>query len=290
MKRRAVIGAFTLCMSCGSGPYPGFSEVEPGVYLRHHVLGDGDAAVQDGDSLHLWLRMALDGEATGSWLSTDAWYAAEDLRQGALVPVMARVQEGDSMSLIAAAHRYPWEVVARRGHMPPAGAEMVRAELKVLRHRSAADIAATRERARHSDPEEFERRLIGAFIQRSGLAWERWGSSWFHHRIHGVPVDTARVRPGDRVELRWRGNRLEDGRMVDVQWDAPEPFSFRFGDTDQVVEGLEVAVSLLREGQEGEFIIPASMAFGDRGVAGLVEPWTPLRYTVRLERVVRAPA
>lgn len=276
-----------LVAACSSSPYPEFKEVADSVYLRYHVLGDGEALVQDEDSIHLLFRATEWGGEPGSLLSTQSWFAATDLWHGALVPVLQRMHEGDSISLITPSVAMPWDALAPVGWRPPAGAAQVQVELALLHIRTPDMIHAEQERHRLADPEGYQRKLIAAFIERSGHVWEAWGTSLLHFRISGTAVDTARVEQGDVVYVSWRGSRLEDGVTIDDTAQKGGPFSFRYGDQDQVIKGIETAVMLLREGQEGEFIVPAEMAFGARGVGDLVEPWSPLRYAVKLEHVER---
>ena len=89
------------------------------------------------------------------------------------------------------------------------------------------------------------------------------------------------------VQLSWTGTRLEDGQVFDEQGFGKATFPWSFGTPDQLVKGLEAAVSLLREGQEGRFILPSSLAFGGKGIPGRLDPWTPVLYTVRMEAVER---
>ena len=276
-----------MASACSPSPHPGFKAVGDGVYLRYHVLGDGDAFVQDEDSIHMLVRVTELGGAPGSLLSIQRWYAGNDLRHGALLPILRRLHTGDSISLIAKAVALPWEALAPASWMPPPGATVLQLEFSLLDIRTPALIEAELERHRLADPEGYERKLIAAFVERSGHDWIAWGTSQLHYRISGLAADTARVHAGDRVEVSWRGFRLEDGVLIDDSQRNGGPFAFRYGDQDQVVKGVETAVMLLRVGQEGEFIIPAEMAFGERGVEGLVEPWSPLRYVVKLEGVVR---
>jgi FKBP-type peptidyl-prolyl cis-trans isomerase len=276
-----------LVVACDSSPHAGYKKVGEEVYLRYHALGDGEMDLQDGDSIHLVVRASLVGDAAGTLLSTQRWYAAADLRSGAFVPVVERIHEGDSIGLIAPSVAIPWDALAPVGWRPPAGASEVNVEFALLAVRDPATIEAEQERHRQADPEGYQRKLVAAFMARSGHEWQQWGTSLLHHRIEGKAVDTARVRPGDVVHLSWTGSRLEDGAVIDDTRRLGAPFSFRYGDKDQVIGGVETAVMLLREGQEGDFIIPAEMAFGARGVQGLVDPWSPVRYVVALDRVER---
>lgn len=285
---RSFVAGLLLLGACGHGKHPGFKQVADDVYLSYHVLGDGGTLVQDDDSVHLVLRMAVEGASPGSLLSTQRWYAGADLRTGAFIPVLARLYAGDSVSVITSAVSLPWEVLAPHGVPPPPGATEVRMELTLLEVRTPAMVRAGQERHRLADPEGFEHGSIMAYMERSGHVWERWGTSMLHYRIAGVPVDTARVRAGDVVHVSWRGSRVEDGAPIDDTRRNGGPFVFRYGDTDQVIKGVETAVMLLREGQEGTFIIPSTLAFGARGVEGLVGPWSPVVYVVRLEGVERS--
>lgn len=273
--------------ACSHSPHPGFKAVDEDVYLRYHVLGDGELLVQDEDSIHMLLRIAELGASPGSLLSTQRWYAGDDLRHGALVHVMRRMHIGDSISLITKSVALPWEALAPASWTPPPGAMDVQLEFALLDIHTPAMIEAEQERHRMADPEGYERKLIAAYMENSGQDWTQWGTSQLHYRITGTASDTARVKAGDRVEVSWRGFRLEDGVEIDDTKANAGPFSFRYSDQDQVIKGVETAVMLLREGQEGEFILPAEMAFGARGVDGLVEPWSPLRYVVKLESVDR---
>lgn len=274
-------------VACTDAPHQGFKEVEAGVFLKYHVLGEGEELVHDGDSVHVRVRMAASGEAPGSMLSTERWFAAEDLRSGAMAPVLKRVHEGDSISVIAQAASLPWDVLSPPAMVPPPSATLVQLEFALLQVRTPEQIEVEQERHRQADPEGYERKLIAAFMERTGHTWQQWGTSILQYRISGKASDTSRVRQGEQVEVNWRGSRLEDGVMIDETQGDAGVFTFRYGDQDQVIKGLETAVMLLREGQEGEFIFPSEMAFGVRGVPGLVEPGSPLRYVVKLERVHR---
>ena len=153
--------------------------------------------------------------------------------------------------------------------------------------RTAAMMKAGEERAQRTDPEGFERRLMAAYRARTPGPWQQWGTSDVFYAVRGAAVDTTPVRLGEQVTITYPGARMEDGRVFDDTRRNGGAFSFRFGDPDQVMLGLETAVHLLREGQEGTFLFPSSMAFGAKGIPGVLDPYTPVVYTVRLEKVGR---
>ena len=93
---------------------------------------------------------------------------------------------------------------------------------------------------------------------------------------------------GDHITISYKGRRIEDGQVFDDTQRNGEPLSFTYGDKDQVMKGLEVAVHLLREGQEGSFIFPSEYAFSAKGIPDVLDPYMPVEYTVRLEKVQRS--
>jgi FKBP-type peptidyl-prolyl cis-trans isomerase len=278
-----------LAWGCGRSPHRGYKTVAPDVYLRLIALGDGDRTVIPGDCVLVRVRVARLGGEPGSLLSTEQWYAAEDLRRGALLHVMKRMHEGDSASVITTAAQVPWNSLARMEEVMPTDTTQVQMELSLRSLRTQAMMQADRERHRRNDPEGYERNLMRVYRERSGEQWEQWGTSDMYYRIIGRATDTVRVKPGAIVHISYTGKRVEDRQVVDHSGHDGKPFVFRFGDPHQVINGMEVAVTLMRQGQTGFFLIPSEMAFGARGVPGVVEPWTPVLYNVRLEKVDHGP-
>ncbi|MBL7981491.1 MAG: FKBP-type peptidyl-prolyl cis-trans isomerase [Flavobacteriales bacterium] len=282
----AILAVFLV--ACGS-PYAGFTEVDGDVHVHLHKLGDGERVAADSDSVHLRVRVARLGQEPGSQFSTQRMYAAYQLRRTGFQVVMDRLHVGDSMSVIIAAGRVPWSVLGAAPLSNEQDTGMVRLELSVLEIITPEQMREREARYRQADPGGFERRLITAWVQRDDRPWTRWGTSDLHYLITGSAVDTNAVRPGDQVTVSYKGLVLEDGRVIDSTDKNGSTFSWTYGDPDQVVKGLEVAVRLMREGQSGEFIFPSAYAFGARGVPGILDPWSAMRYTVKLERVQRKP-
>lgn len=272
---------FALLLACGRSPYAGYKDAGHGAHLRLHKLGDGEALATDSDSVLLRVRVAPRGDAPGSLLSTERWYAARDLRSGALVPVLRRMHEGDSMSVIARQERWPWPVLSAGKVKAAADTALLQAELALLRIKTPKQWRA--EALRMADPEGYEQWAIARHVQQNGHEWARWGTSAMRYAVSGAPADTARVAPGDMVTVGWTGKRLADGSIFDEQ----SAFTWRYGDPDQVIGGIQAAVSLLRPGQRGVFVLPSAMAYGERGIPGVLPPWSPVVYEVRLLAVER---
>ena len=271
---------------CTRSPHAGYKLVGDEVHLRYIALGEGERVPVDGDSLLLRFRASGLNDEPGSYWSTERWYSAAEIRAGALLPVLRRLHAGDSMSVIAPASHWPWPALLRKDIPPPHDTLTVRMELLLLDLLTPEASAERRARFKTTDPEGFERMLIEAYAAQDSGAWTRWGTSDLHYRITGIASDTAHWAYGTPLRVNWEGFGLADGRTIDATARNGGDFAWDYGTPDQLLQGLEVAVSLLREGQRGEFIFPSRMAFGGRGVPGLLEPGMPVRYAVSVSRAV----
>lgn len=286
-----VICSLLVLTACVQPEYPGFTEVEDGVHIRLHALGEGTRIATDEDSVRMRIRIAMPDSPAGSFFSTEQHYAVRDLRADVMQVALERLHEGDSMSLIAPGNIFPWAQLTRSGAPSGAGAGPLRAELLMLDLITPDEIAARREAARMGDPEGYEFRLITAWLaQQDTASFVRWGTSLVFYRVEAAAVDTLPVRKGDLVSIRCEGRRLEDGVKVDDSQRHGGTYDWRYGDTDQVINGLEIAANLFGNGGSGTIVLPSAFAFGADGVEGLVPPYCPMRYDVRSVSIVRSAA
>ncbi len=273
--------------SCGRSPYEGYKALGDDVHIRLYALGEGNTIPADSDSVHLRIRAGWYDGGIGELFSTDGTYLVKDLRTGAFGPVLQRMHEGDSMSVIAPAKAWPWGPLLDGSAENPPDTGMVRLELTLMALRTPAMMEAEHERFRSNDPLGYEQRLIAAYMGLQEVRYQRWGTSALHYWIEGTPSDTNVVVAGDQVTIAYQGSGLEDGRVFDDTRRNGASLTFTFGEREQVMKGLEVAVLLLREGQHGRFVIPSDQAFGAKGIPGILDPYMPVEYTVKLEKVER---
>lgn len=107
----------------------------------------------------------------------------------------------------------------------------------------------------------------------SGLQYRRIGRA---HPEGRQPVAT------DTVKVHYRGTFV-DGRQFDSSYDRNEPAEFPL---NRVIRGWTEGVALMREGEKFEFVIPASLGYGERWVGGdELPPNSTLLFTVELLEV-----
>lgn len=275
---RACFGSLLLLVlltGCDRSPLRGGSRIGEDVYWRLNMLGDGERTPTDSDSVLVRMRVARPGADAGSLFSTERWYAMGGERGTS--KYFARLRQGDSATMMLPSVATPWKDLGAA--LPSAGKDTgwVIMELSMLNLRSMAESREMQRALLMARTESDERRILSDFLAGSTAEWKQ--SMGVYYVLDPASKAGVRVQSGDLVTLAYTASFLDNGKVIDEEGNG---LTFRLGDPDQVIKGLEAAAHLLpRKGGKGDFIIPSELAFGPKGsTSGIVPPWTPLHYEI----------
>lgn len=99
-----------------------------------------------------------------------------------------------------------------------------------------------------------------------------------------VEGDGDEATAGTTVSVHYVGVAASTGEQFDASWDRGEPLPFQLG-AGMVIEGWDRGVEGMRVGGRRQLTIPASLAYGDRGVPGTIAPGETLVFVVDLLEV-----
>jgi FKBP-type peptidyl-prolyl cis-trans isomerase len=85
---------------------------------------------------------------------------------------------------------------------------------------------------------------------------------------------------GSQVSVHYEG-KLTDGTIFDSSYKRDEPIKFAVG-LGQVIKGWDEGIMLLNKGAIARFVIPSELAYGSRGVGGVIPPNSTLIFDVEL--------
>jgi len=77
---------------------------------------------------------------------------------------------------------------------------------------------------------------------------------------------------------------LEKGMLIDSSYIRKEPLSFTIG-SGEVLRGIDEGVRTMKVGDLRRLIIPPQLAFGQRGVKGLIPPNSTLYVDLKLRYI-----
>ena len=93
--------------------------------------------------------------------------------------------------------------------------------------------------------------------------------------------DGAQARAGDTVAVHYVGVSWSTGEEFDSSWNRGAPLQFQLG-VGQVIPGWDQGVQGMKVGGRRQLVIPAHLAYGDRGAGGVIAPGETLVFVCDL--------
>lgn len=282
--RWAYVGIMVLLWACDNSPYAGYEE-KNGIHYQLISLGDGSVQPDSGDFLvYSWKlesnlpEMVLNGAEFSE--QTLSGRISEDIPWSM---ILGEFELGDSLSLI---------IDDPRKFDPDYNGDSARNVIESPALKVAVRLLALYKDSTYFGPdkyrpfllEQMEWDLLRDYLEINRLLME-------DHFYRGVFIDyldtsgTHAPDSGDMIRLSYVATFV-NGTEFDNTEKWEEDFVFQYGKPHQVIRGLEIAISTLKEGNEAKIIIPSQLAFGDGGSSsGIVPPYSTVIYHVKVDSV-----
>lgn len=98
--------------------------------------------------------------------------------------------------------------------------------------------------------------------------------------------ENQKAQEGDKVTVHY-GGFLQDGKKFDSSFDRAQPFTFTMG-VGQVIPGWDQGLLGVCSGEERHLVVPAPLAYGDRGAGDVIPPGATLLFDIVIVDVERA--
>ena len=129
--------------------------------------------------------------------------------------------------------------------------------------------AEARERSARADS------LLRLNAQRPGVQTTASGLQWRVLRA----AEGQRPSAQDTVVVNYVGRLADGGKEFDSSYKHGEPATLPLS---AVIKGWTEGISLMAKGAKYEFLIPAALAYGERGAGGVIPAGAPLFFEVEL--------
>ena len=93
--------------------------------------------------------------------------------------------------------------------------------------------------------------------------------------------DGAEAKAGDSISAHYVGVAHSTGEEFDASWGRGAPLDFTLG-RGQVIKGWDDGIVGMKVGGRRKLVIPAALAYGDRGAGGVIKPGEALIFVVDL--------
>lgn len=157
---------------------------------------------------------------------------------------------------------------------------IVKIRLKALNFQAKSTTDSATKIAEIKEDEKILNFAFGGNLKKFQQACDSFGVFWLSRPKQNN--NAKKPEFGNEIQISYAGYFL-NGRIADF---SAKNFTIIYGQTFQVIEGLNYVIKKLKIADTVKIILPSHLAFGEKGSVNLlIPPYTPLAYTITINRI-----
>jgi len=275
-----------LLLGCSkkSSRFPGYSITKTGIHYKLISLGDGSAKPEILNYLtvnisYRTIKDSLFFQGLRKFQLTAPRY------KGSIEECFMMLVLGDSASFYFPADSFFVKTLETSRPRFINKGDLMRADIKMMEIQTEKQYQLEKEAFLNwiNDFGDYERVILKQYMDGEKLSIAPTSSGLYYIPI--IKKEGKSVAIGDTITVNFEG-RFFNSKIFDSTKKRNEPFQFVYGQKWQVIEGLEEAIGMMKEGEKSLFIIPSKLAFGEKGSStGIIPPFTSVIFEVELIEV-----
>ncbi|MFC2136640.1 FKBP-type peptidyl-prolyl cis-trans isomerase [Bacteroidota bacterium] len=273
-----------MVFSCKKSSYTGYSLIKDGLHYKLIKFGESLKKPNPGDYITAEITYRTINDSV-FFLGKRKFQLSKPSYSGSIDDCFMLLNEGDSASFIISADNFFRNTLnADLPSFIPENSD-IKIDIFLLEVQTLKEYQNEKEAFLKwiEDFDEYEKIILKQFIEEEEITVAPSNTGLYY-----IPVKKGRgkvVEIGDTVVVHYEGKFL-NGKFFDSTKKRNEAFEFVFGQKWQVIEGLEEAIGMMKQGEKALVIIPSNIGFGQGGSStGIIPPFTSIIFEVELLQV-----
>ncbi len=266
--------AFAAC----NKPHPGYEETDSGMFYKFHQQAQEGLKPDSGDRLTLYLR----------WYTEDSvYYNSKDVggdinlvmrKPGTPMDVFAMLEmmkTGDSATFIV----QPDTFFGGGRNLVPDSIEELFVDLKLSAVKPMSEFLEEQAKDRREKSAEEARRIM-AYLNENVSETDTTENGIYiieHQKTGGKSIESGKV-----VMLSFKGSLLNG----DVFQKMTPEFAYVVGEAPDYPFKWDPVLKRMNPGDKATILLPSSQAMGERGMQGIIPPYSPLVLEIAIHDVL----
>lgn len=283
-----LIIAIVLSSCLNNSTYKGYTETNSGLFYKLQCIGDGKTKPSLGDYLQLIITYKTEKDSIffDTYSTNETGKVILPFKHssfiGSFEEGLTNMNSGDSVSFIVNADSLFEKFFKTSLPLFLKPGSKVKMDVKL--HSILSEKTYGSELGKYqqlvADRDIEEQRKLQLFLDTSRTSFFPMENGMFY-----LPIKQgtgAFPETGNIVKIQYKGFFL-NGKQFESTYDRAQPLEYTIGEQEQVIKGIETAISLMNEGSKTKFIIPSQLAFGESGSStNIVPPYSTVIYEIEL--------